>query len=443
MSEHKVLPPWLKRLLTTPVAELGRWQYVGRFLVELGIVGARQLREHRASAMAAALAFRTIFGIIPLVIVATLIFRAFGGIGMVNEFVNSVVAAGGLEKVAGPEEGQTLAAWLRETLSHINENLSAKTLGVIGVLVFSWAAVSLLTTIERSFNIICHAAEHRSLARRLPLYWTTVTVGPALLYLSFHFEHRFETWVTATGASEGLAGTIGTVTAFVATWLFLLVLYKLLPHTRVQIGAGLAGSLVAAILWTVATQAFATYVSMSFGAQASAFRLLYGALGLIPVFMFWVYLLWLIVLYGLELTSLLQVVGKRLDGKLPDRGELPPLTDPASIVPLMKVIAQHFAGGKAATAADLSEETGLVPRVVSLMTAALQEAGFVHRVGEEDEERFALARPVDRISTADLLAVSQKLVSGPSGDRHVAWGWVRSLHEAELSLGVHKPLAEV
>ena len=60
---------WIGRLLSTPIDQLSRGQYRLRFSLELCVQGFRRLRENRASQMAAALAFRTIFGLVPVIVI--------------------------------------------------------------------------------------------------------------------------------------------------------------------------------------------------------------------------------------------------------------------------------------------------------------------------------------------------------------------------------------
>jgi len=443
MSRLRVVPDWLKRLLSTPVQELDRWQYAGRFFLEVGRHGAQQLTDHRASQMAAALAFRTIFSLIPVVIVATLIFRAFGGAALVGEFVNDVLNAVELDQVASPTEGVSVAEWVQGVMDSLNANLKAGAIGIVGVLVFAWSAVGLLTTIERSFNTICHAPQSRPISRRLQLYWMTITVGPALLYLSFVLERRIFTFIQNAGIGESTAGVLGASMSFAATWLFLILLYKLMPFARVNTSACIAGAFVAALLWTGATGVFNAYVGRAFSRESSAFTLLYATLGVVPLFMFWVYLLWVIVLYGLEVTSLLQTVGKRMGGEIPVRQELPALTDPASIIPVMQVIANQFDSGRKIPVSDLVEETGLHERAVTLMVDALVSGGIVHRIEDEEEPCYALARPADSITTSELLRIAHGLTKVDRDPDDKAWMWVQKLHQAELGLAVHKPLAEL
>ena len=70
--------------------------------------------------------------------------------------------------------------------------------------------------------------------------------------------------------------------------------------------AAVVGSLVGALLWEAAKLGFQIYV-----VTAVPYSAIYGSLGLIPLFLFWIYVTWLIVLFGLILTYTLQTLGGR------------------------------------------------------------------------------------------------------------------------------------
>jgi membrane protein len=393
--------------------------------------------------MAAALAFRTIFGMIPVVVIATLLFRAFGGADVFADFVEHVLAAAKLNDVSGPDEATSLAEWARTTILQVDADIHGRTIGVIGGLVLAWAAIKLLTTIERCFNAICHAPEHRSLARRIPLYWTAITIGPILLYLSFRIESRFINAVQEWGGAGHWASAIGFVTACLATWCFLLGAYVLMPYTKVPRSAAAIGAAVGAFLWTGATSAFGTYIEWSFSKGNSTFTIVYSSLGLIPLFLFWIYFLWLIVLYGLEVTRLVQIVGSRMDDPATTREEWPPVVDPASAIPVAEVIAERFERGLSTSADEVVEATRFGRRSVNAILESLVETGVLHRLEQQDEPTYTLARPSSQVTTGELLAIGQQLTSrhGP-GDAKV-WQWVRQFREAQLDLPLHRPLAEL
>jgi len=466
----------IRNLLITPVEELGRWQYVFRFLIEVCRHGVKQLREDRAGQIAAALAFRTIFGLIPVLVIAMVLFRAFGGMETFRDFVNDilikakldeVVLSVGAEPMDQPEiivddgepvetllpeneveeespPGETVATWLAGLIEEIDSKISFRSIGLAGVFLLAWAAISLLTAIERSFNSVCRAPENRSLSRRLPLYWMTITFGPVLVYLSFHFGHQFDDWlVTDSGGvwAERLSWLMGGVTSFGSTWLFLLVLFLFMPNAKMRLGPVAFGAFVSALLWTVCTNLLSMYISTAFSDNLK-FSILYGSLGLVPVFLIWVYFQWLIILFGLEIVSTLQTVGRvRLDdlGQLPDRAVMTGIVDPIAIVPLMQVLANRFAEGQTATISDLAQAIAVHEGAVAGMMEELERAGLVLSLEDDEDGRsFSLARPAGRIELQELIDLGHRLAQGGqdcSGeDERVsssAWGLVSRLQAVQ------------
>ena len=69
------------------------------------------------------------------------------------------------------------------------------------------------------------------------------------------------------------------------------------------------GAFMAAVLLAIGRHVLGAYLE-----NAVSISQLYGSLGLIPLFMFWVYLMWLVILFGLEVSATLQMLhGRTLD----------------------------------------------------------------------------------------------------------------------------------
>ena len=90
---------WLRRAVTQPFQELSRWQRAARFAYDLGRYGARQLRADRAPQMAAALAFRTLFGLAPVVVVGTVLVKLIKGSDAILLSLHELFVAVGLDKI--------------------------------------------------------------------------------------------------------------------------------------------------------------------------------------------------------------------------------------------------------------------------------------------------------------------------------------------------------
>jgi membrane protein len=74
------------------------------------------------------------------------------------------------------------------------------------------------------------------------------------------------------------------------------LLYSTVPNAQVPFRHALLGGFFAAILFEVAKMLFGLYVRLFPG-----YQLIYGAFATVPLFLLWIYLSWLIVLFGAEL----------------------------------------------------------------------------------------------------------------------------------------------
>lgn len=451
-------PIWLKRILLTPTAELNRWQYMLRFIAELVRHGMKQLKEDRAGQMAAALAFRTIFGLVPVTAIGLLIFRVLGGIDRFEAFLREMLSAtplgtatmSGADAASGAEGATVpLIDWLMTTIREINTKVNFESLGVVGLLVLVWAAIGMMTTIERSFNTICRASENRPMARRVPLYGFTIIIGPALLYMSFYLDRRFHEIIAEFAGNLGPWATsslaaVGVLTSVGSTWLFILLLYMSVPNTRMKLSAAAIGSLVTAVFWSVGAKALGGYMSSAvFSSDSrSSYAVLYGTLGLIPVFLFWVYAMWIIVLFGLELTSALQAVGMRMVRSIPDRPNVPPVMDPALVLPMLRVVAERFEQGEPTDARQIMEQTHISERAIELVLATLAVHGVLHRVEPSDRATFALARPPQKIALSEVVGHAQRLLGSEDGIGR-DWPLVSNLRQAQIVALGSRTLADL
>lgn len=139
--------------------------------------------------------------------------------------------------------------------------------------------------------------------RRLPLYWFVLTFGPVLLALAFWLNSQIDSMLSSLVVWDSLQWGLESIFDFLLTWLAVLFLYKMVPTMKMDLKPSLVGALLATILLLVGKGTLGLYVD-----NALSLRHMYGSLGLVPVFMFWLYLMWLFVLLGLQVAAILQQV---------------------------------------------------------------------------------------------------------------------------------------
>lgn len=294
----------LNQLLSTPTAQLGK---AGRFVVfqiKLWSHCARLLKLNRAGQQAAALSYHTIFGIVPLAIVTLLLFQSFPAYSDIGEKVKNFIyeqanfSAFRSQTTAGGEESQETVT-LTEHLDQIVARFFAETnrgrIGLLSILIVIWAALALLGTVERSFNSIWHVARGRSFLHRIISYWAILTLGPLLLGAGIYL-------VTQNPTLDRLQQTVlpnvaPLVLSYVVAVVAFFLLYFILPNAKVKARPALWGAAVAALVWIAAKNTFGYCIT-----ELKLYYTVYGVLALIPMMVVWIYITWLTVLFGLQLT---------------------------------------------------------------------------------------------------------------------------------------------
>ncbi len=432
----------LKRIgqaLSRPDEELGRWQRAAKFAARLGRHGARQLVRDRAPQMAAALAYRTLFSIVPLLVVTLVVFRQVLGPQAFREPLTRLLDTAGLSDLAlsgevdpsgaEPGEAATVGEWIERLVVRIGD-LNFGAIGAVCAVILIYAAISLLMQIEQSFNLIVAAPTRRRLVARLTSYWTLLTLGPVAIAVSIWISERFRAIVSDMGGS-GVLSLLGVGATFALSWLLLLLAYSVVPNSRVRLRPALIGAFVAAALWEVGKFGFGQYVQM-----ATGFARFYGSLGLLPLFLLWVYLTWLIILFGLEVAYALQTVGSSaevFEARERRRARVGALTDPSAPLMVMAAVAERFTAGKRCSADEAADRSGLPEPVAERLLESLVERGLLHRVEASlhEGESYTLARPPEAITAQELLRAGAELSGADVTES--AWPILRRLREAQAN----------
>lgn len=290
----------LTELLTTPTAQLGRASRFIVFQIKLWSHCARLLRINRAGQQAAALSYRTIFGIIPLAIVMLLLFRLFPTYSNVGQKLKSLIYEElhllTIEYSMNEETDETimLTEYLDQIVADFFDGVNAGSVTLVSLLIVIWAALALLSTIERAFNNIWHVPKGRNFLHRVINYWALLTLGPILLGVGVYVTTQNSTFIRLEEAKSGI---VPALLSYLVSVVAFFLLYFVLPNTKVKAKVAVWGAAVAALVWAVAKWGFSVYVT-----KFIPYNQVYGVLGLIPLSVFWIYVSWLIVLFGLQLT---------------------------------------------------------------------------------------------------------------------------------------------
>jgi membrane protein len=315
---------------------------------------------------------------------------------------------------ASGDQGMSVGTWLEEMISRFG-TIDLETLGLVGLAGMIYASVAMLVTVEDCFNTIYRAPQGRSWLRRMPIYWTVLTVGPIGIALLLVVDGHVGRWIASVEARAGLIHVLGIIWSVGIITVMLLGTFVLLPNTHVSWRSAIGGALVSAVLLHIGKVGLAAYVNNAF-----SFSHLYGPLGFVPVLMLWTYAMWICILFGVEVAALVQRLGGRHELEEMDRiRPRSALLDASSVLLLMEVVAEGFEAGRAVPIGTLVEETGLPEPVAVEVLDKLAAEGFVHEVAGA-EPAYALARPPEAISAESLVEFGHGLLHDRRGRRRSA-----------------------
>jgi membrane protein len=186
---------------------------------------------------------------------------------------------------------------------HYIREFTEKATGLTGISLVAIALTATMATatIEREINLIWGIARTRPLARRLVVYALGLTVGPVLVGASLSLTTWFITQSLASmPLREPIADLVLKPLPLLFTTAALTLLYAVVPQRHVPWRHAFAGAAAAALAFEAAKHGFAFYLT-----TVPTYELVYGALAVLPVFLIWIYLCWLIVLAGAAITATL------------------------------------------------------------------------------------------------------------------------------------------
>jgi membrane protein len=403
----------LENFLSAPGKELGRWARFVQFQIQLWRFCARRLWENNVTAMSSALSFRTIFAMIPLLVLSFLILKSVGVLEDRKDSLRQLLEASGFTQItltqniepdstepqvaSQPQQAKVInvADEIEKLVGHIESKLTLGRIGPIGIVLLIWTALTLLTEMELSLNRIFGARRGRSLVRRMLLYWSVMTLTPiAIVALTFVGQKAVDTLQNASTLSW-LMALIGWIGPFIGGVLVLAALYMMIPNTSVQYSSAFGGALVAFPLWLIAKWGFAIYVR-----ECVATGNLYGALGLIPLFLIWLNLSWLIFLFGAELAHTAVNLAQLQSHEKAKHLVLGPADLLAAAI---AVVQPHLEGRGPAPLDQIIKRLQLPVESVNWLLDRLYSLGLICPVEGDPQGAYVPARSAARIPVLEVL----------------------------------------
>ncbi len=372
---------------------------------------------------AAALTYTTLLSLIPLLGLVVIVFKQVGGFEWLMQQLSPL-----LDRFLTPDGSGKVSEFLLTRVAQ----LELGTLGVFGVLFLGFGVYSLISTVETDFNGIWGVRRSRGVLRRITSYWLLMTLLPLVAAVSIFFSGE----AVITRLLDALPAWVGEARGhllpifiqFTGFWF----LYWALPNTRVRFLPAAAGALFAALAWELAKMGFAFYT-----VRAGSYNMVYGSIAALPLFMIWVFISWVLILLGAELSFVIQNRRALLQKKAYSRSG--PVPEYLTAVAVANMVTESFRRGEAVDSRGLSRSLGLPEAEVNAVLGRLNEAGLIYATRGEQREVLVPARPPEGIKVAEVVAL---FLRNPADFREVlesaeferVLDWMARRHEEMLEI---------
>ena len=367
MVDSKIVVNPSRLSLAGPLQTLRTWPW----FETLRTLRAR-FRDDRLGLTASSLTFTTLISLVPLLTVMLAVFTAFP---MFSAF------QGGLEKyflqtLVPPNIAKPVLGALTMFAA------KASRLGAFGLIALGFTAMALMLTIDRTLNSIWRVRKPRPIAQRVLIYWAAVTLGPLILGASLTLTSY------AISASSGMVAQMNggvsfslAVAEFFALASAMSALYFYVPNAPVQWNHATAGGLFVAAGFEVAKRGLGWYLT-----RMPTYSNIYGAFATVPIFLLWIYLGWVIVLFG----AVIAAYAPSIQLRMVQHGRRPGQAFALALEIVRRLQRTREAGAHGLTGVDLAGSLRIDPLQIESVLEALTNLDWVGRLDESGQCRYVL-----------------------------------------------------
>lgn len=406
----KINERFLREVWQQDVHTLRRSRQLMVYWLRTGHLLVQDIRNGYLATRAASLAYTSILSLVPLIAFSFALLKGLGFEDKLHPLLLALLSPLGVHSV-------DMSGVLMEFVS----NIHAGVLGLFGLFMLLFTAVSLTHKVDVAFNFVWRIREFRSFGANLSHHLAIIIMGPLLLALGVglmttlgdqHLVDQTAGWPPA-GVVLLLIGAKALAYLVVAG--ALTFLYTFIPFTHVQFRSAAAGGLIAGALWQLAAGLFGALAE-----STASLPPVYAAFAILLMFMLLLYLDWMIVLLGTQISFYVQNPDLALHGTR--RNEIGGATFERVALHIMFLLGRAYTEStKPWSREQLSRRLHLPADITLDVIERLQQRGLIIRIpSRRNIARYVPARDMGTISLRDIMqAVRQNPRSGQDADKHI------------------------
>lgn len=390
------------------------WARVPIYPVRVSIRAFEEFFNDNCLLRASALTYASLLALVPITAIFFFILTKLEAFSTIREGVENL-----LFRNLIPARSDVI----QEYLTQYTQNVMV--LGVFGLVALFLTAIFLFNSVEHTINDIWQAKQRRPFLSKFVRFWTVLTFVPGLMGFSFYIAANLHVTDRDIFEYEFLT--------YLLNWIAFWFAYQFIPYTRVRVWAAVTGGVVGGTLWELAKGGFNWYIT-----NMTAFDQIYGPLAAVPVFLLWLYLTWVIILFGAEVAYAVQYPR---EGSHLTREEIAGYLDFYSVRAMAEIVRRFNSpdGGKKGTI-DALRAVGIPTEILGEILNRLSQGQLV--VYTEDKN-YVPARQPSKIMVREVVeAVTGKKMLVPEDAKDVVSARVRKTFEG-IAAGVDSALDEL
>ncbi|MDE6702513.1 MAG: YihY/virulence factor BrkB family protein, partial [Muribaculaceae bacterium] len=234
---------------------------------------------------ACAMTYRTVLAIVPALAMLFALGRGFGLQSLIETEIYSIFHA----------QKEAISRMLAFVDSYLNQASEGVFVG-IGLLFLLWTLISLVSSVEDSFNAVWGVKTGRSLWRKVTDYTAMLLILPVLMICAGGLNMLLSSTIDAIFHFKFLTPLVTfflEAGSWIFTWLFFTAVYMLIPNVKVKFANALIAGVLAGTGFMILQWIFVT--GQMYVAKYNA---IYGSVSFIPLMLIWLQLVWVITLSG-------------------------------------------------------------------------------------------------------------------------------------------------
>jgi membrane protein len=356
-------------------------------MVKIFRVSVNHFMVDNSFVTASGMVYITLTALIPAL---TVFVTFFGALGVLEPFQKMLMVS--LNEFFGSDVSKQFF----DAVSGYTSN--AMSLGIVGLVSFIITMVLLINRVWYVINSVFRTSIDRNLFQRFGNFLSFLIVSILILAAIISIESSLSQKYVQVMGRQMVSGPflyLKQITPFFLIWVGLFLMIEFIPNTKVEFSAAAIGALVGSIVCVCANSIFLNLTSYMVNMS-----IIYGSFAAIFLFIVWCYMLWVIILFSVELAYVYQF---RPDLENSTGIQNTPARFLSDGVNIMMLIGYNFKEGKGATRTrEINERLAIPDRKLFGYLNFLVSLGFIMPTNS-GKTTYIPARPLEDLKVKEMV----------------------------------------